>query len=78
MGSVSCVGADMKWIDPNDKTQKQYLPWVSERVLFSYKGKVYLGKHTGGCFKAMTPPFYMFDTWECKWMYLPEPSEVKP
>ena len=31
------------WINPNDKTQKQYLPWIGEKVLFCHGGKVYYG-----------------------------------
>ena len=59
------------WIDPNDKAQKQYLPHIGEQVLFCHKEKIYIGKHTGGSFKAMTPPFAHFGTWDCHWMYPP-------
>jgi len=57
------------WIDPNDKAQKQYLPHIGERVLFKHDGRVYLGKHTGGSFKAEYPFGKTFGTWDCKWMY---------
>ena len=59
----------MTWINPNDKTQKQYLPHIAERVLFKYEGCVYLGKHTGGGFKSEYPLGRHFDTWKCLWMY---------
>ncbi len=62
------------WIDPNDKRQKQFLPWIGEPVLFCHKGKVYLGKHTGGSFKAGR---WNFNTWECKWQYPPK-AEAMP
>jgi hypothetical protein len=62
---------DGPWINPNDKTQGRYLPDIGEPVLFCHDGKTYYGKHTGGCFKASTPPFRIFDTWECRWMYPP-------
>lgn len=61
-----------KWIDPNDKTQKQYLPWIGEPVWFCHRGKTYFGKHTGGSFKTghgVCAKY--FDTWECRWMYPP-------
>lgn len=62
----------MKWIDPNDKTQKQFLPWINEPVLFCYDGVTYFGKHTGGAFitgQGVTKK--SFNTWECFWMYPP-------
>lgn len=67
----------MDWINPNDKTQKQYLPWIGEPVLFCHEGKTYLGKHTGGCFKTghgVTAK--TFDTWECRWMYPPAAHQL--
>ena len=64
----------MKWINPNDKTQKQFLPWIGERVLFCHGGKVYLGKHTGGSFKSGR---WYFDTWQCRWMYPPEAAQAE-
>lgn len=71
------------WIDPNDKAQKQYLPHIGERVLFKHDGCVYLGKHTGGSFKAEYPLGKTFGTWDCKWMYpsvldaaVPQPPEA--
>ncbi|MDH0371782.1 hypothetical protein N7340_08355 [Comamonas aquatica] len=73
------------WIDPNDKAQKQYLPHIGERVLFKHDGRVYLGKHTGGSFKAEYPFGKTFGTWDCKWMYpsaldaaAPQPPEAAP
>ena len=71
------------WIDPNDKAQKQYLPHIGERVLFKHDGRVYLGKHTGGSFKAEYPFGKTFGTWDCMWMYpsaldaaAPQPPEA--
>jgi hypothetical protein len=62
-----------RWIDPNDKTQKQYLPWVGEPVLFCHEGKTYYGKHTGGSFISMAAPLgKVFGTWDCFWMYPPK------
>lgn len=73
------------WIDPNDKAQKQYLPHIGERVLFKHDGRVYLGKHTGGSFKAEYPFGKTFGTWDCMWMYpsaldaaAPHPPEAAP
>lgn len=57
------------WIDPNDKSQKQFLPHIGEAVLFKHAGRVYTGKHTGGGFKADYPLGRMFTTWDCEWMY---------
>ncbi|QEL64737.1 hypothetical protein OTERR_12610 [Oryzomicrobium terrae] len=69
---ADAVAKDAGWINPNNKTQARYLPNIGEPVLFCHAGKVYLGKHTGGGFKAMTPPFGSFVTWDCVWMYLPD------
>ena len=56
------------WIDPNDKAQARYLPSIGERVLFSYKGRVYYGAHMGGSFKSGS---HHYNTWACRWMPLP-------
>lgn len=67
----------MKWIDPNDKTQEQHLPWIGEPVLFCADGVTYYGKHTGGSFttgQGVTQK--SFDTWSCYWMYPPKPVKV--
>lgn len=62
----------MKWIDPNDKTQEQYLPWIGEKVLFCFGGKTYYGHHTGGSFQTgQGATAKNFNTWRCKWMYPP-------
>lgn len=66
----------MEWIDPNDKSQKKYLPWIGEPCLFAHDGVVYCGEHTGGSF--ITGRGVMrrdFDTWECVWMPLPDPPK---
>lgn len=61
-----------QWIDPNDKTQKQFLPHIGERVLFCHAGKTYYGKHTGGSFISFTNPGNYYPTWDCHWMYPPK------
>lgn len=62
----------MKWIDPNDKTQSQFLPWISEPVLFCHDGVTYFGKHSGGSFiTGLGVTKKSFNTWKCFWMYLP-------
>ena len=63
----------MKWIDPNDKTQEKFLPWIGEKCLFAHDGKVFYGHHTGGSFVTgygVTRRY--FDTWRCVWMQIPE------
>lgn len=65
---------DSPWIDPNDKTQKQFLPWVGEKVFFCHAGMTYYGWHTGGSFQSFNPP-KRFDTWSCRWMYPPKAAE---
>lgn len=65
---------DSPWIDPNDKTQKQFLPWVGEKVFFCHAGMTYYGRHTGGSFQSFNPP-KRFDTWSCRWMYPPKAAE---
>ena len=57
------------WINPNNKSQKQFLPHIGEAVLLKHDGRVYTGKHTGGSFKADFPLGKHFDTWDCLWMY---------
>lgn len=69
--------AQRTWIDPKDKTQKQYLPHIGEPVLFCCKGATYMGKHTGGSFKSEATNQH-FNTWECHWMYLPAAHGIKP
>ena len=60
------------WIDPNDKTQAQYLPHIGEKVLFCHDGVTYYGNHTGGCFRTgLGITSNAFNTWECHWMYPP-------
>lgn len=68
--------AQRTWVDPNDKTQKQYLPHIGELVLFCHGGKTYTGKHTGGSFQSEITNQY-FNTWECRWMYLPAAHGIK-
>ena len=63
-------------VNPNDKTQKQFLPHIGERVLFCHGGKTYYGKHTGGSFISFTNPGKNYRTWECFWMYPPAASGV--
>jgi hypothetical protein len=60
------------WINPNDKTQKKFLPNIGEPILFCHKGNTYYGQHNGGSFQlgyGVTKRYY--DTWSCHWMYLP-------
>ena len=65
------------WINPNDKTRKQYLPHIGEKVLFCHAGVTYYGKHTGGSFQSFSPP-RRFCTWDCLWMYPPNAREAQP
>lgn len=46
----SITGGEVEgWVNPHDKTQKQWLPWIGERVIFqTKKGEVFEGKHGGG------------------------------
>ena len=61
-----------EWMDPNDKTQARYLPHIGEPVLFSHKGRVYYGKHTGGSFTAGAGACAQhFVTWDCMWRPMP-------
>lgn len=66
------------WINPNNKTQKQYLPHIGEKVLFCHAGVTYYGKHTGGSFQSLTHPRRLFNTWDCLWMYPPKAKDVQP
>lgn len=68
--------AQRTWVDPNDKAQKQYLPHIGELVLFCHGGNTYTGKHTGGSFQSEVTNQY-FNTWECRWMYLPAAHGIK-
>ena len=65
------------WIDPNDKTQRQFLPWIGEACLFAHKGVTYYGQHTGGSFQSgRGVTARHFTTWECLWMPLPKPPRL--
>lgn len=68
---------DLNWINPNDKSQAQYLPHIGEKVLFCHGGETYFGTHTGGSFKYGHGVCAMyFPTWDCFWMY--PPKAVQP
>ena len=72
------VVREPQWIDPNDKTQRQYLPHIGEPVLFCHKGKTYYGKHTGGNFVSGAGFAQKhFNTWQCRWMYPPVAHGIK-
>lgn len=65
------------WIDPNDKTQQQYLPHIGEPVLFCHKGTTYYGKHTGASFvSGVGFAQKHFNTWHCHWMYPPAAHDI--
>lgn len=69
----SALAADARWIDPNDKTQKQCLPWIGEPCLFAHGGQTYYGRHTGGSFQTgQGVTARNFPTWDCVWMPLPK------
>jgi len=71
---VAAVAAG--WINPNDKSQKQFLPHIGEPVLFCNDGVTYYGIHTGGSFKTgHGVTARTFGTWDCLWMYLPAAAQ---
>jgi len=59
------------WIDPHDKDQKQWLPWIKERVFFRLNsGDLREGWHTGGSWKAYSLPGKSFNNDEVvAWCY---------
>jgi hypothetical protein len=66
------------WIDPNEKSQAKFLPNIGEPVLFCHNGKTYYGRHTGGSFQYGAGVTKRdFNTWECRWMYLPAAHGIK-
>lgn len=74
----SVLPVEARWIDPNDKTQKQYLPWIGEPCLFAHKGRTYYGRHTGGSFTTgQGATARHFITWDCVWMPLPKAPNLK-
>jgi len=67
----------MDWINPNDKSQKKFLPWIGEECLFAHDGKTYFGKYTGGSFKTgQGVTARHFPTWDCVWMPKPQAPKV--
>lgn len=71
-GTPQPVVREPQWIDPNDKTQRQYLPHIGEPVMFCHMGKTYYGKQTGGSFvSGVGFAQKHFNTWDCHWMYPP-------
>lgn len=45
------------WVNPHDKSQKQWLPWISEKVFVKLKsGSIHEGWHTGGAWKLYAKP----------------------
>ena len=66
------------WINPNDKTQRRYLPHIGERCLFAHDGRTYYGHHTGGSFQAGAGATAKnFGTWDCIWMPMPLPPTTE-
>ena len=60
------------WINPNDKTQRRFLPDIGDKVLFCNGGRVYYGHHTGGGFRTgQGVATKYFGTWDCHWMPIP-------
>lgn len=58
------------WINPHDKTQKQWLPWIGERVLFQTKsGDVFEGKHGGGSWVKLRGNQYIENSEVVAWVY---------
>lgn len=65
------------WIDPNDKSRKQYLPHIGEPCLFCHAGRVYYGKHTGGGFTTGAGFLAKsFNTWACVWRPIPAAPDM--
>jgi hypothetical protein len=76
-GDTTPPAAQRQWVNPNEKSQKQFLPHIGEPVLFCHDGVTYFGKHTGGSFttgQGITTR--NFNTWECHWMY-PQSAKLK-
>jgi hypothetical protein len=60
------------WMNPNDKTQRKFLPDIGDKVLFCNGGRVYYGHHTGGGFRTgQGVATKYFGTWDCHWMPIP-------
>ena len=60
------------WMNPNDKTQRKFLPDIGDKVLFCNGGRVYYGHHTGGGFRTgQGAATKYFGTWDCHWMPIP-------
>ena len=64
------VDLDAGWINPHDRTQKQWLPWIGERVLFQTKsGDVFEGKHGGGSWVKLRGNQYIENSEVVAWAY---------
>jgi hypothetical protein len=66
------------WINPNDKTQRRFLPDIGDKVLFCIGERVYYGHHTGGGFRTgQGIATKYFSTWDCHWMPIPPAHGIK-
>jgi len=66
------------WINPNDKTQRRFLPDIGDKVLFCIGERVYYGHHTGGGFRTgQGVATKYFSTWDCHWMPIPPAHGIK-
>jgi hypothetical protein len=65
------------WINPHDKTQKQWLPWIKERVFIRFKsGDVREGWHNGGSWRCYSIPVKQFSNEDVEaWAY---PRSLSP
>jgi len=67
----SITGGEVEgWVNPHDKTQKQWLPWIGERVIFQTKtGEVFEGKHGGGSWIKLRGNQYVENSEVVAWAY---------
>lgn len=64
---------EFNWIDPHDKTQKQWLPWIGENVMVKFKtGEIHEGWHTGGSWRTYAKGMKKIDNDDISsWAYTP-------
>jgi hypothetical protein len=60
-----------RWIDPNDKTLRVFIPEVGQPVLFRYGNETYFGKRIDEAFQTgYGKHTRYFKVWACKWLPL--------
>jgi len=68
------------WVNPHDKSQKQWLPWIKEKVIIWFNdGSIHEGWHGGGDWRVYAKPARRFENDAVKaWAYPSKLTDLTP